>query len=97
MGNHKREEEYASGEMEKDSQAHKSKCRLGIRNFKDFNHAFLAKNAWSLIRQSDSLVNQVLNVSYFPSSHFLETNEGVGYSQLYKGSLYDKEMIEKCS
>lgn len=76
---------------------HKAKGGLGFRHLEDFNQAFLAKKAWNIIRDPSSLVNQVLKMSYFPNSDFLEANDMAGSSQIWKGILWGRELIAKGS
>lgn len=44
---------------------------LGFRNLKAFNLALLAKQAWRLQTNTQSLVYRVLKAQYFPYTDFL--------------------------
>ena len=49
---------------------------MGFRDFTSFNKALLAKQAWRLWSQLDSLVAQIMRVKYFPGSSVVEAKIG---------------------
>lgn len=50
----------------------KSEGGLGFRNIYAFNLVMLAKHAWRIIKNPDSLLTRVLKVKYFPTTSFLD-------------------------
>ncbi|CAO2827157.1 unnamed protein product [Amaranthus hypochondriacus] len=54
------------------------KCQggLGFRDLKIFNDALLAKQAWRLMRNSNSMVSQVFKARYYKNSDFLDSFRG---------------------
>ena len=46
---------------------------LGFRDFKLFNQALLARQAWRLIDRPESLCARVLEAKYFPNGHLMDT------------------------
>lgn len=53
---------------------------LGFRDLKIFNDALLAKQAWRLMRDSNTIVSQVFKVRYYKNSNFLESFKGLDLS-----------------
>jgi hypothetical protein len=49
---------------------------LGFRDFMSFNMALLAKQAWRLWQNPDSLVGKILKAKYYPNSTVLEAKVG---------------------
>jgi hypothetical protein len=60
----------------------KKKGGLGFRDLHLFNLAMLARQAWRLLTNPDSLCGKVLKAKYFPNSSILEcqVKEGISYS-----------------
>lgn len=72
---------------------------LDFKDMQQFNQALLAKMAWRIIRQPDSLWATVLKGLYFPKTEFLEASVAPkaswlwksiseGWNQLQKGLLW---------
>ena len=51
----------------------KGKGGLGFRDFRIFNQALLAWQAWRLITRPDSLCSQVLKANYYPNGSLEDT------------------------
>jgi hypothetical protein len=49
---------------------------MGFRDFLSFNKALLAKQAWRLWSQPESLVAKIMRAKYFPGSSILEAKLG---------------------
>ncbi|KAL5830936.1 hypothetical protein ACOSQ4_016290 [Xanthoceras sorbifolium] len=75
---------------------HKKDRGLGFRNLFLFNKALLAKQAWHLIVNPDSLVAQVLRNKYFPNNSFLQVSSS-NSSFLWHSILWGRKLIEQGS
>jgi hypothetical protein len=64
----------------------KSKGGMGFRDIHCFNLALLAKKAWRLIEEPDSLCSKVLRAKYFPSGDLLN-------AEMKKGSSFTWQSI----
>lgn len=49
---------------------------LGVRDLKSFNSALLAKQGWGLIRNTRTLLYDILKARYFKHGTYLEANIG---------------------
>ncbi|XP_071681896.1 uncharacterized protein [Lolium perenne] len=54
----------------------KSRGGLGFRDFRLFNQAMLARQAWRLMTQPDSLCARVLKAKYYPRGELRDTRAG---------------------
>ena len=54
----------------------KNKRGIGFRNLQAFNLAMLAKQAWRILSNPDSLVARVLKARYFLTGDFLNAKLG---------------------
>ncbi|XP_057250139.1 uncharacterized mitochondrial protein AtMg00310-like [Beta vulgaris subsp. vulgaris] len=68
---------------------------LGIRNFEFFNRALLAKQAWRILTQPNSLMTRVLKNKYFPKSTFLEAKVSPSMSFTCRSIFEARHVIEK--
>lgn len=54
----------------------KFKGGLGFKNLHTFNISFLAKQAWRVVQNEESLLHQVYKAKYFLHSHFFYAKLG---------------------
>lgn len=73
----------------------KNERDLGLRNFKSFNDALLAKQCWHLIMEPNSLWAYVLKARYFPNCTLLEVQRGSRASWVWTSLLVGKDIILK--
>lgn len=64
---------------------------LGIRDFKIFNKALLAKNGWRIIPQPNSFWAQILCAKYFPDFDFLNAKKKAKSFYIWNNLLWCKE------
>ena len=76
---------------------HKSEWGLGFRDLEKFNQALVAKSVWRLIRRPGSLIERVLQESYYPSGDILGAACPSYGSNLWRGLVWGKEVIIKGS
>lgn len=50
---------------------------LGFRDLKIFNDALLAKQAWRLMHDSNTMVSRVFKARYYKNSDFLDSFRGL--------------------
>lgn len=74
---------------------HKSQGGLGLRDLEIFNKAFMAKQMWRLIQNSDSLVGKILKSKYFPSSHVLDAKIDYNPSLIWRSFSASFELIKE--
>ena len=70
---------------------------MGFRNFKAFNQAMLAKQAWRILSNPSSLVTWVLKSKYFPTSDVLNAKLGSLPSYSWRSIHGNLEVIRKGS
>ncbi|XP_021751095.1 uncharacterized protein LOC110716771 [Chenopodium quinoa] len=68
---------------------------LGFRNMRVFNKAMLAKQAWRLLTNKDSLMARVLKGKYFPNSDFFGAKVVPNMSFTWRSILSSREVIER--
>ncbi|KAL0411812.1 UNVERIFIED_CONTAM: putative ribonuclease H protein [Sesamum latifolium] len=66
---------------------------LGFRSLKHFNTAMLAKHWWRFLRNSNSLVFQVLCVKYFPSGNISDARLGYQPSFTWRSIMSAKKVF----
>jgi hypothetical protein len=68
---------------------------LGFRNFRVFNQALLARQAWRLLTKPNSLCARVLKAKYFPNGALHDTVFAPNASPSWQGVQYGLELLKK--
>ena len=70
---------------------------LGFKDLKIFNQALLAKQAWRIMTEEDTLLHKLYKARYFPSSHFNNSSLGSNPSYAWRGIWESKDdMLRGC-
>ncbi|CAN1193797.1 hypothetical protein LINPERHAP2_LOCUS42181 [Linum perenne] len=70
---------------------------LGFKSFQGFNLAFLAKLAWQLLIQLDTLWARLLKCLYFPRKGFLKASQLYHPLRIWSGVMEGREILLKGS
>lgn len=70
---------------------------MGFRDFVALNEALLAKTAWRLIQEEDSLWTQVIKARYFPKDTFMTTKRGHRASWIWSSILEGRRLLSSHS
>lgn len=73
----------------------KSSGGIGFRDFKSFNRALLAKQAWRLLKDPSSLWASILKARYFPNVYFLSAKKGHRASWFSCSILEGRDLLER--
>jgi len=75
------------------------KCKghggLGFCDFKLFNQALLARQAWRLIEFPESLCARLMKAKYFPNGNLLDTACPKQVSETWKAIMYGLDLLKK--
>ena len=66
---------------------------MGFKDIHAFNLAMLAKQAWRLIHNNESLFYRVYKARYFPSTSFMDVELGNNASFAWRSSLAVRNII----
>lgn len=66
---------------------------LGFRDFNTFNNALLAKLAWRLVSNENSLVARLLKAKYFPNCSFFYSSLGMNPSFSWRSIWGVKDVL----
>lgn len=68
---------------------------LGFKNLRSFNIAMLAKQAWRLVSNTNSLVARLMRARYFPRSDFLNAQIGTNPSYVWRSILEAQDVVRQ--
>ncbi|XP_021747132.1 uncharacterized protein LOC110712981 [Chenopodium quinoa] len=68
---------------------------LVLETWKFFNKALLAKQAWRILSNEESLMEKVLKGKYFPHSNFMETKISPNSSYTWRSILGARDVLKK--
>ncbi|KAK4388110.1 putative mitochondrial protein [Sesamum angolense] len=71
----------------------KAQGGLGFRRLKELNEALLAKQAWRVAMNPDSLMHLVLQQKYFPNSSFCNANFGAASCYTWRSLLWSRDIL----
>lgn len=61
---------------------------LGLKDVEDFNQALLAKQAWRLLSEPQSLLSRLYKARYYTRRDFLEATEGYRPSYAWRSICF---------
>ena len=67
---------------------------LGFRDLALFNDSLLAKQAWWLLHNEDTLFYRIFKIRFLPHCSFMETKESKSESYAWKSILKGREVIQ---
>ena len=68
---------------------------MGFKDLTLFNDALLAKQAWRLLHNKDSLFYMVFKSKCFPHCSILEAKENSGGSYVWRSILKGRDVLQK--
>ena len=68
---------------------------MGFRDLRLFNQALLAKQAWRLLVNPDSLCAKVLKAKYYPNGHILDTAFPHATSVNWQAIVHRLDLLKK--
>ena len=74
---------------------HKDQGGMGFKDLTMFNEAMLAKLAWRLLHDDNSLFYKVFKARFFPRSSILDAEDSSSASYAWKSILKGREVIRK--
>nr|XP_051196822.1 uncharacterized protein LOC127310170 [Lolium perenne] len=73
----------------------KAKGGLGFRDFRVFNQALLARQAWRLLTKPNNLCARVMKARYFPNGELQDTVFSGNASPAWQGVQHELELLKK--
>lgn len=67
---------------------------LGFKDFELFNMAMLARQAWRLLQNPDSLSARILKSVYYPEFSILEVTLGSHPSQMWRAMIEGRDALK---
>ncbi|CAN1785001.1 Putative ribonuclease H protein At1g65750 [Linum perenne] len=68
---------------------------MGFKDLKGFNLALLAKQAWNLINNPDSLVSRIYKAKYYPRGSYLTARKASNPSMVWQSLWHAKELVKR--
>ncbi|KAJ1288062.1 hypothetical protein BS78_02G060100 [Paspalum vaginatum] len=68
---------------------------LGFKDIEMFNLALLARQAWRIMQNHESLSARILKAIYFPNGNFLNAGLGSRPSQIWRAILDGRDVLEQ--
>ena len=66
---------------------------LGFRDIELFNLALLARQAWRIVMDPESLSARTLKAKYYPTREFLQVELGSTLSQIWRAIIDGREVL----
>jgi len=73
----------------------KSEGGMGFKNLVLFNDALLAKQAWRLLQNKNSLLYRVFKSKHFPHCSFMEASDSQASSYAWRSILQGREVLKE--
>jgi hypothetical protein len=70
---------------------------IGFRDLRLFNQALLARQAWQLLQNPDTLCAQVLRAKYYPNGSLLDTVFAGNSSATWQAIVHGLDLLKKAS
>ena len=68
---------------------------MGFKDLSNFNDAFLAKQMWRLLHDTNSLFYRVFKAKFFPNSLVMEATTPINASYAWRSLMHRREVIKR--
>ena len=68
---------------------------LGFRDIELFNLALLARQAWRMWQEPDTLSARILKAVYYPMGEFLDAQVGAAPSRVWRAIMEGKDVLKQ--